>query len=266
MRIPIEQALVADLALERQLVDPAIRPSRSNIVPALRMPEVGAEMNVGAEMFVERNGGSLNWVHGRQTSDCGWWVSYVTQTLQHWRGWAHHMALKKAEVAWSVQRAQSEARAFRFHLGGKWRYYTCDLEVIRTDGAIEIIELKANERNLKDPDYRLTLAGVAEICRRVGMRFRLVLADELFADRHHRHNVELFASRRFAHVSTDHIRRLEGHAMRNGPETTYGELASLLQPDWPVAGKAVIQALLVRRRVKIDLTGLVSDSSPVTIH
>ncbi|MEJ7777021.1 MAG: hypothetical protein WKF52_06530 [Sphingomicrobium sp.] len=128
-----------------------------------------------------------------------------------------------------------------------------------------IVEIKRTADDLSDEDYRLTLAGVAEICRRLGWEFRIVFASEIFVNRHHRANVELFSSRRFATVTPQALRRLELYALRNGQTTTYGDLAATLRPDWEVAGKAVIQALQVRRRIEIDLTRPVHDDTTVVI-
>jgi hypothetical protein len=267
IRIPASQAIVDDLGLACQLRDPLISPSRANLVPADRLlPAVGEEFIRSAEMFVSADGGSLRWFDGAQAHETGWYPSWKRGRLQHWEGLTQKHTLLKAECDWNVLWAQSEARRFRFMLEGRWREYTCDVEIQLADGTTQIIENKADERSLEDAEYRLTLAGVSEICRRVGFQFHIIMGDEVFANRHHRRNVELFASRGFATVTPRHIRKLEAFAVERGPITTYGQLSELLEPDFVPAGKAVVQALVVRRRVQIDLTDHVHDHTPVTLH
>jgi hypothetical protein len=267
VRVPTSQQVVRGMNLHLQLRDPTIEASRTRIIDRNDpdMPVVGEELTSMGEMIVRADGGSLRTFSGRQAHENGWWPAYKRRRLQHWQGSAQRNALMVAECDFRVNWAQTEARRFRFRLG-RWREYTCDLEVDMFDAPTEIWEVKRDDRALEDPDYRLTLAGVDEICRRIGMRFRIVMADEIFADRHHRDNVELVASRRFVGVEPQHLRRLDAFAIRNGRHTTYGELANVVEPSWPTRGRAIVQGLVVRRRVEIDLTKRLIGRTPVTIH
>lgn len=268
VRIPMSQQVVRGAALHRQLRDPTIQPSRTRVIQRddPDMPVVGEDLTSMGEMIVCRDGGSLRTFNGRQAHENGWWPSFKRRRLQHWQGSAQRAALMSAECDFNVNWAQTEARRFHFIIGNRWYEYTCDLEIDMVDAPTEIVEVKRDDRALEDPDYRLKLAGVEEICRRIGMRFRIVMADEIFTGRHHRDNVELFASRRFAAVDRDHLHRLENHAIKHGRVSTYGEVAAVLDPRCPARGKAVLQALTIRRRVEIDLTRLLTDHTPVTIH
>lgn len=267
IRIPVSQAIVDDLGLAFQLHDPLISPSRANLIPLQKaLPTAGEEFIRSAEMYVSPDGGSLRWFDGAQAHETGWFPSWKRGRLQHWEGITQKHTLLKAECDWNVLWAQSESRRFRFMLDGRWREYTCDVEIHFADGTTQIIENKADERSLRDPEYRLTLAGVGEICRRVGFDFQIVMADEVFVNRHHRRNVELFASRAFATVRPVHVRRLEAFAIEQGSVTTYDRLVKLMEPDFAPAGIAVVQAFTVRRRVQIDLTDHIHEHTPVTIH
>lgn len=268
IRIPLSQNVVRDAVLHSQLRDPTINPSRTHVLRRddPDMPVVGEELTSMGEMIVRSDGGSLRTFSGRLAHENGWWPSMKRRRLQHWQGTAQRNALMLSEVGFQVNWAQSEARRFVFSLGGRLREYTCDLEVNMFDAPTEIWEIKRDDRALDDPDYRLTLAGVDEICRRIGERFRIVMADEIFANRRHRDNVELFASRRFVEIGPDHMRRLDAFAIGCGREATYGELAAALQPGWPSRGKAIVQGLVVRRRVEIDLTRRLTNRTPVIIH
>lgn len=268
IRIPLSQSVVRGAALHGQLRDPTIEPSRTNVLRRddPDMPVADEELTGMGEMFVRSDGGSLRTFSGRLAHENGWWPGFKRRRLQHWQGAAQRNALMLAEVSHGVNWAQSEGRRFHFPLGGRWRGYTSDLEVDMFDAPTEIWEIKRDDRALDDPDYRLTLAGVDEICRRIGMRFRIVMADEIFANRHHRDNVELFASRRFVSIGPEHLRRLDAFAIGRGRETTYGELAEALEPGWRTRGMAIVQGLVARRRVEIDLTRRVIGRTPVTIH
>ncbi|WP_156001360.1 hypothetical protein [Sphingopyxis sp. MC1] len=95
---------------------------------------------------------------------------------------------------------------------------------------------------------------------------RLVMAHEIVADRFHRDNLELFAARRFVNIRPEHMRRFEAFGIQNGPSTTYGELARVIDPQCPTRGAAIIQGLTVLRRVEIDLRPLLTNRTPLCIH
>ncbi len=99
-----------------------------------------------------------------------------------------------------------------------------------------------------------------------GLRFRIVMADEICSNRCHRDNVELVASRRFVSIEPRHLRRLEAYAITQGCHTAYGELAEILEPGYGSRGKAIMQGLVVRRQVEIDLTRRLIGRTPITIH
>jgi hypothetical protein len=263
--IPVAAHLDPRRAIAQQLYDPAISPDRTRVRPLKHLPEAGDELVTMAHMYMARHGGSLRTFTGNLAHENGWWPSYKRRRLQYWEGMTQRAYLLRCEVDPDVEWAQSERRRFEFPLEGRVRRYTCDVEVRKTDGSTEIIELKRDERDLQDEDYRLTLAGVAEICRRCGWTFKIVLAPEIFISHHHRDNVELFQSRRFARVGPEHIRRLDSFALRNGQTSTYGELAEVLEPEFTPAGMAVLQALLVRGRINIDLTMPLFHETPVQI-
>jgi len=125
--------------------------------------------------------------------------------------------------------------------------------------------VKAHADAIGGSEYRMVLAAVAEICRRVGWVFRLVIGPEVFANRHHRDNCELFCSRRFVRIAPRTMDRFEGFAITRGVETTYGELAEALDPTCIERGEAFIHALTIRQRIDIDLTTRVYERTPLRI-
>ena len=266
VRIPLSQIAIGNADLPRRLADTSVAPSRMRVVGRDAAPaEFGDELTSMGEMIVSTHGGSLRTFNGGLAHECGWWPSRKARRLQHWQGTTQLMGIRKAETDFGALSLQSEARRFRFFYG-RWREYTCDLEIVRADGPDEIIEFKRDDRDLENEDYAITLACVAEICRRVGLVFRIVTADELFIDRHHRRNVELFASRRFVRVEPRHVRRLEAHAIATGGTSTYVDLARAIEPEWFVKGQAIVQGLVCQRRVEIDLTRRITTDTAITVH
>jgi hypothetical protein len=251
------------------MLDPVYEPSNIRLrqlgITSDLHPDIGsAELESMGTVIVAEHGGSLRTFSGGLPHVCGWWPSAKARRVQHWEGMAAFDHLLAAECNPLVGRMQSEGIGFRFFLGGKWLGYTADADMW-IDGRRHVVEIKRSERDLRNPEYLLKLAAVAEICRRCGWIFRIVLASEIFVNRHHRENCQRFAMRRFAHVHRQQINRLEGFAMRKGFETTYWDLAHALAPRCIEAGEAVLQALTIQRRVAIDLTRRVQPNTPVTI-
>lgn len=268
VRTPLKR-LAVNLAHSRDVLrNTDMQPARTRLILAgMGLDDEAREGLVSmAEIIRSADGGSLRTFHGNLAHENGWYPSWKARRLQHWQGTAQFNMIELSECLFDVRSFQSETPRFRFHLGDRWREYTADLQTQHVDGTTTISEFKADARGLENEDYCWTLAAVEEICRLLGWKFEILLADEIFASRYHRDNVKLFASRRFVHIDPGHIRRLEDHAIRRGVDTTYGELASVLSPEWPAHGKAIIQGLLVRRRAELDLRPRLTDDTPVRIH
>lgn len=273
-KVPVTTSLVAaSIARAEQIgammLDPSYEPSnirlrQLGITSDLHPDIASTDLQSMGTVVLAEHGGSLRTFSGGLPHVCGWWPSWKAQRVQHWEGLAAFNHLLTAECDPLVGRMQSEGIGFRFFVGGKWRGYTADADMW-IDGRRHVVEIKRSERDLRNPEYLLKLAAVAEICRRCAWIFRIVLASEIFVNRHHQENCERFAMRRFAHVHRRHINRLEAFAMRNGPETTHWELAHALAPRCIEAGEAVLQALTIQRRVAIDLTRRVQPNTPVSI-
>jgi hypothetical protein len=267
---PIEQSIRRANEIGAALRDDHYEPSTlrlRNLGIATELhPDIvsGDLISMGSVIFAE-DGGSLRTFSGGLSHECGWWPGFKTHRLQHWEGIAALDFLVEAESNPRVEWAQSEGIAFRFFLSPRWHYYTADMDV-RMDGVRHVVEIKRTDADLKDPEYRLKLAAVAEICRRCGWIFRVVLADEIYMNRHHRSNAERFAMRRFAKVGDHHLRRLEAHAMNCGTGMTYSQLVCALEPGHFGFGESIVQALTVRGRIEIDLTSRIVDDTPVRVN
>lgn len=163
-------------------------------------------------------------------------------------------------------RVASESVRFEFERHGKKQIYTTDVELLASDGTVTLIEIKRDERDLADPEYRAKLKAVREICEERGIRFKVVFRHQIWDSLIHRRNVTLFCSRRFVTILPEHIERLEAHAKQVGTDATFGSAAKAVAPQCPRTGEAVLQALTVARRIEVDLTRSLLDTTPVTIH
>lgn len=267
IRIPLSQKVVRNAEFDGELRDDAFAPDRTTLVAgaARALREDDRLISMG-EMIMEKDGGSLRTFAGNLAHENGWWPSRKRGRNQHWEGETALNALMLQECEHDVLWAQSEPCLLSFVIGNRRYEWYADLLVRMAEAPDELWELKKDERQLEDEDYCLKLAGVREICRRIGMRFRVVMADEVFAHRHHRDNVWLFASRRFVTITPEQMRRFEAFAIGNGPESTYGELADAIDPSCRNRGKAVLQGLTIQRRVEIDLRSFLTNRTPVRIH
>lgn len=267
VRIPLSQMAVRAADLDRELFDDSFKPDQTRLVDSAQWSILEDDRNsLMGEMISTTHGGSIRTFHGNLAHENGWWPSRKRRMLQHWEGKTQRQALLAAECDFTVEWAQSEPCLLRFQIGDEWFEWFVDLLVSRHNGPDELWEIKKDDRQLEDLHYLLKLAGAKEFCRRIGKKFRLVMADEIAANRHHRDNVELFASRRFVSIAPGYLNRLENFAIKHGGDTTYGELANAIEPLNPMRGAAIIQGLTVQRRVEIDLRAKLSDASPLRIH
>jgi len=262
---PISQMLVRNPRPDHFL-DPEHKAMRDRIRRIERDVEVdGDEVASVATMHRAKDGGPLRTFSGGLTHENG--VMYVRKArrLVHWEGEAQRALVIRCESDFAVEGVFSENVGLEFMFEGALVRYTADVEMIGL-GRRMLVEVKRDERDLAEPKLRYKLAAVAEILRRCDIGFCVIFRDEIFRNRIHRANAELFAARAMTTVDRVHIERLEGHALKQGAESTYGALAEALEPRSPQRGRALVQAMTVRRRVEIDITRRLTTDTPLTIH
>lgn len=266
---PLEKSIHRGREIGAPMLDESHEPSSARLralgIDSSLHPDIRSdELVTMALVATSEDGGSLLTYSGGLTVENGFFPSFKAHRLLHWHGISARDFLVESECNVRVGRMISEGIRFRFYLAPKWHTYTADVDMT-VDGVRHVVEVKAHEDAIGGAEYRMVLAAVAEICRRCGWVFRLVLGPEVFANRFHRENCELFCSRRFVRLSERTMDRFEGFAIRRGAETTYGELAEALDPACPERGEAFIQALTVRQRVDIDLATRVYERTPLRI-
>lgn len=219
-----------------------------------------------ARIIRATDGGALRTFSGGLAHENGWFASKKARRLLHWQGIAQLEFITRAETDFGVGRMATESVRFEFVGATGKQVYTADVELVGSDGTITLVEIKRNERDLSVPGYREKLAAVRQICHAAGMAFKIAFRRDIWSSIVHRRNATLFASRAFTTVESEHLRRLEEYAGHAGLSASYGNLAAALEPHDPRTGEAVLQALTVARRVKIDLTKPLLDATPVSIH
>ena len=219
-----------------------------------------------AEIIRAKDGGSLRTFNGGLMHENGWFASRKANRLLHCQGVAQRDFLLRAEVEFSVVSMMSEAVRFEFSGLNGMEHYTADVELVGSDGTRTIVELKRDQRDLADPAYLTKLARVRDICEEHGMRFKVVFRDDIWVSIVHRRNVILFASRAFTTVRPEHLDRLDNYREKMGPITSFGRLADVIEPADRRNSEAIVQALTVARKIEIDLTKPIFDSTEITMH
>ena len=214
----------------------------------------------------DKNGGPLRTFNGGLSHENGWFASRKARRLLHWEGVAQRDFLLRAEVEFNVVSMMSEPVRFEFNGPNGKEQYTADVELLGSDGTRTIVEIKRDRRDLADPAYRAKLDRVRQICDENRMQFRIVFRDDIWVSIVHRRNVTLFASRAFTTIRPEHLDRFDNHREMRGPKTSFAALADVIDPVNRRYGEAIVQALTVARRVKIDLTRPIFDATEITIH
>lgn len=136
-----------------------------------------------------------------------------------------------------------------------------DFAILWADGRREIIEIKADPRQLDVPGYREKQELVAEGLAAHGWDYRTVFKHE-FNNPIRRDNVELAFVCRFTPVLERHKAAVSALLRQHGGKTTFGHLCACLDPN-PIRARAVAFAMMARRLVNIDFSVRLSDSTTV---
>jgi hypothetical protein len=186
------------------------------------------------------DGGALRTFNGGLAHENGWYTSRKAGRVLHWQGAAQYDFLTRAEVEFAVVRVASESVRFEFTRRGKKQVYTIDVELVAPDGTVTLIEIKRDQRDLADPEYRAKLTAVHEIRDEHGIRFKVILRHQIWDSLVHRRNVMLFCSRRFVTILPEHLERLRAHERQVGTDATFGSAVKAIAPNCPRTGEAIV--------------------------
>ncbi|WP_157223660.1 TnsA endonuclease N-terminal domain-containing protein [Caulobacter sp. AP07] len=166
-----------------------------------------------------------------------------------------------SEVDTEIIDYQSQPLRLEFVLDGRRRTYIADCLRQKFDGSLELVEVKHDQRALRDPDYALKIQAVAKVCQALQWSFRVVHGAPLRAKSTFNTNVGIVQQYRFVKFGAREI-HLAGEALAQaGGEIAFGRLAEILGERR--IGRAQICAMMVGRIVRIDLQSALNDNSVV---
>jgi hypothetical protein len=140
--------------------------------------------SVLARLMVLRHGGHERPVIHRGSKHLRFrFVSVKTGTTQLGEGRGEEFLAMTNEVWGEVHDYECHPFRIEFMRDGKLTSYRPDAVRMFVDGTIEVIECKRTPDDLNDEEYRETLALVAEICRRLGMVFRVLYLHDIMGPR-----------------------------------------------------------------------------------
>ncbi len=188
--------------------------------------------------------------------------SRKTGTRQMLEGPSEFFLGMDSEVRWDVRDWEGHPMVFDLVYDGRPMQYHLDLMRQLRDGTVHCIEAKRTERDLADPDYRLKLACVAEICRRVGWEFLVCYKAEIQGSKARRHNVELLFGQVYKKLERSQ-EKTALHFENDNLPVAWGSLRDALAPTSRIEGNAIINHLATRQRLAFDIDVVVTPDTLV---
>ena len=171
---------------------------------------------------------------------------------------------QECEVDPRVVDYRAQPFRFEFVLDGQLRRYIPDCVRLLDSGRIEVVEVKADSRFLRDADYSAKLSEVAKICALIGWTLALAIGERIHLPRVRRENIKLIQQDRMAVFDEGHVYRARAALAQRGGEGLFGEIASAIEAAQK--GHAILRALMVARLVQIDLDPPLTDESRVRAY
>ena len=200
-------------------------------------------------------------ITGRRRITTGAYASRKAGRAFPFEGMNERAFLMHSEVDTAVVDYRAQPFRFEFVLDGEKRTYIADAVRLLDSGVVEVVEIKNDRRFQKDLDYALKLDCVAEVCRQIGWRFRVMYREALFEPRICFDNVQDVQSWRLANYGETDVYCVLDRLDACGGSQALGSLADLIGGR-PV-GMAKLKAMMVGRIVRIDLSERLSIDSEV---
>jgi TnsA endonuclease N terminal len=225
--------------------------------------EAWESLSATATMVLSKSGGSIRTiVTGRRIITTGVYASRKTGCGHPYESMLEKAFFMLCEVDTDVVDYRAQPFRFEFVIGGVKRAYLPDAVTLRADGVVEVIEIKRDAGDLRDPEYRLKLQAVREICDRIGWRFRVLFRTDLTEPSRFFRAVEDVQSWAFTKFNDAEVFEVVRQLRLHGP-LPVGQLAECF--DERLRGLAKLKAMMVGRIVRLDLTNIPNDSTPVTL-
>lgn len=237
-------------------------PGRLRVQRLIEEADLDDEVVSMGKFDISGDGRSLRTFNGKKASEVAIMNCAKSHHMLHVEGATAEKFVISQQVAHETLAIATEAMIVSWN-GGR---HLPDVLLYREQGGFVVREIKRDENDLRNPRLRHNIAIASEILRRAGIDYSIVYRREIFANIRHRKNAHLFASRGFAHVSRRQLDALDDRLASRGSEATWGEIVELLDPIDRIGAVASAQALVVRRRIEIDLTRRVHDRLPIILH
>lgn len=235
------------------LTDPSVRPNRRRLRRITEQWLPIGEGDVIARYTVFRHGGHQRPIIGRGGKHLRFrFPSTKTNTTQLGEGKGEAFLALHNEVWSEVADYECHPGEFEVMVGGKRKRYRLDAIRMFRDGTVEVIECKRTLKDLNDEEYRELLAVIAEICRSVGWKFRVLYLRDIKGSRARQMNVWGLYCRRTM-LLTQGEERIAKRLVGNGAPVEWGDLRDRLAPTDPLRGDAAIERMLARGMLSTDL-------------
>jgi hypothetical protein len=224
-----------------------------------------------ATLMVTDDGGPIRpIITGMKSFGTGAYPSFKNHKTVYWEGLTERALVFEAEVYPHITRYDMNRYTLEFPFEGKRVRYTPDQVRHYVDGSIEAIEAKFDHRGFEKAEYDRLLTEVERLLSLVGWRFRRVglsdvFSSDVFSSDVHAKNVSLVQTCRFVTIAPEHFEIID-EIRRNGEIIVgYRDLAERLEPTRPLYGEAIINGLMVRRHLQIDLKTFLGPDTAVWI-
>lgn len=214
------------------------------------------------QLVVTPNGSPIrSIITGRRRIVTGSYASRKARRAFPFEGMNERAFFMHSEVDTNVVDYRAQPFRFEFVLDGQKRVYIADCVRLLADGSIEVIEVKNDQRALRDLQYASKIERVWAICAALGWTFRVVLRQQLISPAVRYANIVEVQSRRHTRFDASH-EYVARHALdRAGGQLALGEFADALGERQ--RGMAIAQAMMVGRLLDIDLTDPLSPNTLV---
>lgn len=216
-----------------------------------------------ATMVLPVSGGSIRTiVTGRRVITTGVYASRKTGRAHPYESKNERAFFMNCEVDTDIVEYRAQPFRLEFVIDGKKRIYIADAVRLQANSIVEVVEIKKDQRQLKDPDYYLKLQAVRAICDQKGWQFRILFQHDLCEPILRFQNIEDIQSWAFTdYGSSDVFKAVQYLSIHK--RASLGDLADRLGSQ-PV-GIAKLKAMMVGRIVRLDLDSKLDEDSLVTL-
>jgi hypothetical protein len=223
------------------------------------------DMRTGAKIEVAVRGGPVRLiVNGRHHKPTGRYASRKARRSLPWEAWGELRYFWVCEADADVVSYLCQPHRLTIRLtGGNSAVYYPDIRRDLADGAVEIVEIKKHEQDVRrSSDYELKLELARLVYEGLGWTYRILVESDL-KDRREFHTAQAIQRNRTVRVTGRERHRLADALDRAGGLLPFAKAAEVLGggPE----GQAKLHAAIVLRIASVDLTRPLNPAAPVRL-